>query len=50
MIYLDQNVSDYDNDFRTMIQAFIPREKIVLSEEGTRLTFRARLTEEQVEL
>lgn len=50
MIYLDQNVSDYDNDFRTMIQAFIPREKIVLDEEDTRLTFRARLTEEQVEL
>lgn len=50
MIYLDENVKDYDNDFRTMIQAFIPREKIVLTEEDTRLTFRARLTDTQVEL
>lgn len=50
MIYLDQNVNDYDNDFRTMIQAFIPREKIILTEEDTRLTFRARLSEEQVVL
>lgn len=48
MIYLKQNVDDYNNDFRAMIQAFIPREKIVLKEEGTRLTFQAELTEAQV--
>lgn len=41
MIYLEQTVPDYDNDFRTMIQAFIPREKIVLTQQDTRLTFRA---------
>lgn len=50
MIYLNQNVEDYNNDFRTMIQAFIPREKIVITEEGTRLTFQAELTENQVVL
>lgn len=50
MIYLKQNVEDYNNDFRTMIQAFIPREKIVITEEGTRLTFQADLTENRVVL
>lgn len=48
MIYLNQTVPDYDNDFRTMIQAFIPREKIVLTEADTRLTFQAELTPERV--
>lgn len=47
MIYLKQNVEDYNNDFRAMIQAFIPREKIVLYEEGTRLTFQADLGDTQ---
>lgn len=50
MIYLKQNVDDYNNDFRAMIQAFIPREKIVLTGEGTRLTFQAELEETQVAL
>ncbi|MDE7365965.1 MAG: coproporphyrinogen dehydrogenase HemZ [Lachnospiraceae bacterium] len=50
MIYLKQNVDDYNNDFRAMIQAFIPREKIVLTREGTRLTFQAELEETQVAL
>lgn len=50
MIYLKQNVDDYNNDFRTMIQAFIPGEKIVLYPEGTRLTFRADLDEQAVHL
>lgn len=50
MIYLKQNVIDYDNDFRTMIQAFLPGEKIVITEEGTRLTFQAELEEQQVVL
>ncbi|MCM1496633.1 MAG: coproporphyrinogen dehydrogenase HemZ [Bacteroides sp.] len=50
MIYLKQNADDYNNDFRAMIQAFIPREKIVLTEEGTRLTFQAELEEERVVL
>lgn len=48
MIYLKQNVDDYNNDFRTMIQAFIPGEKIVTEPEGTRLTFQAELTTEEV--
>ena len=50
MIYLKQNVDDYNNDFRTMIQAFLPGEKIVLYPEGTRLTFRADLDEQAVRL
>lgn len=50
MIYLKQNVEDYNHDFRTMIQAFFPGEKIVILEEGTRLTFQAELTEKQVVL
>lgn len=50
MIYLKQNVDDYNNDFRAMIQAFIPREKIVLTREGTRLTFQAELEETQTVL
>lgn len=48
MIYLKQNVDDYNNDFRTMIQAFIPGEKIVLYPEETRLTFQAELTAQEV--
>ncbi len=50
MIYLKQNTDAYDNDFRTMIQAFIPREKIILQETDTRLTFQADFTEDQVTL
>ena len=48
MIYLKQDIEEYDHDFRTMIQAFFPREKIVIMEPGTRLTFRAEFLEEQV--
>ncbi len=47
-IYLKQNVPDYDNDFRTMLQAFLPGERIVITEENTRLTFQAELEPEQV--
>ena len=50
MIYLKQNVEDYNNDFRAMIQAFLPNEKIVITEEGTRLTFEAECREQTVTL
>lgn len=50
MISLDQNVDDYNNDFRAMIQAFYQEEKIVLQETDTRFTFRARFSENLTEL
>ena len=50
MIYLKQDIEEYDHDFRTMIQAFFPREKIVITEPETRFTFQAEFLEEQVRL
>lgn len=50
MIYLKQDIEEYDHDFRTMIQAFFPREKIVITESGTRFTFQAEFLEKQVRL
>lgn len=50
MIYLKQDIKEYDHDFRTMIQAFFPREKIVITESDTRLTFQAEFAAEQVVL
>lgn len=41
MIYLQQNLETYQSDFRQMLQAFFPGEKIVLHPEGTRLRFQA---------
>ena len=46
MIYLKQNLDIYQSDFRQMIQAFLPGEKIVLSPEGCELTFEAFFREE----
>lgn len=37
MIYLDQNAEFYNNDIRAMLQAFFDNEKVILSQEGTRL-------------
>ncbi|MCM1158026.1 MAG: coproporphyrinogen dehydrogenase HemZ [Bacteroidales bacterium] len=37
MIYLKQNEELYNNDIRVMLQAFFDNEKIVLTEENTRL-------------
>ncbi len=45
MIYLKQNLETYNSDFRQMIQAFFPGEKIVLQPEGTQLTFQAEFAE-----
>lgn len=39
MIYLKQNAQYYNNDIRAMLQAFFDNEKIVLDQEGTRLSF-----------
>lgn len=56
MIYLSQNLELYNSDFRQMIQAFLPGEKIVLKPEGTELAFQAEFRdavdgmEEQVKL
>lgn len=41
MIYIDQNKTDYNNDFRSMLQAFFIGEKIIaaqVSEDGLGLT------------
>ena len=44
MIYLDQNIDLYNNDIRVMLQAFFDNEKVVLEEEGTRLSLTAEFT------
>lgn len=41
MIYLNQNLELYNNDIRAMLQAFFDNEKVVLQEEGTRLSLQA---------
>lgn len=50
MIYLKQNADNFNNDFRAMLQAFFPGEKIVLSKEDTRMTFEALFSFGEVEL
>ena len=45
MIYLDQTIDLYQSDFRQMIQAFFPGERIVLYPEGTNLTFGAEFSD-----
>lgn len=45
MIYLKQNLETYSSDFRQMIQAFLPGEKIVIKPEETQLTFQADFAE-----
>lgn len=44
MIYLDQNIDLYNNDIRVMLQAFFDNEKVVLEEEGTRISLKAEFT------
>ena len=44
MIYLEQNIDLYNNDIRVMLQAFFDNEKVVLKEEGTRITLQALFT------
>lgn len=44
MIYLEQNAELYNNDIRAMLQAFFDNEKIVLAEEGTRMSLRVTYT------
>ena len=50
MIYLTQNHEDFDHDLRTMLQAFYPGERIVLTEEGTWLWLDATLSETETVL
>lgn len=38
MIYLKQNEELYNNDIRAMLQAFFDNEKIVIKEDGTRIS------------
>ena len=47
MIYLCQNIELYNNDIRAMLQAFFDNEKIVLNQEGTRLSLHADFTVER---
>ncbi|MCM1180735.1 MAG: coproporphyrinogen dehydrogenase HemZ [Clostridium sp.] len=44
MIYLNQNIELYNNDIRAMLQAFFDNEKIVMKEEGTRISLQADFT------
>jgi oxygen-independent coproporphyrinogen-3 oxidase len=47
MIYLEQNIELYNNDIRAMLQAFFDNEKVVLQEDGTRLSLKAEFTVER---
>jgi oxygen-independent coproporphyrinogen-3 oxidase len=47
MIYLEQNLEMYNNDIRAMLQAFFDNEKVVLQEDGTRLSLKAEFTVER---
>lgn len=48
MIYLNQNVENYNNDIRAMLQAFYKDEKIVLVEEGSDIRLDASFDNETV--
>lgn len=48
MIYLEQNIDSYNNDLRTMLQAFFPGVKIVTNKEETDLSLYATFNSDAI--